>query len=215
MRVPCLPGSVVQRCRTVALASALSLILACRPGGMEPSLDEVRASAERYRDVQVAVSEGYTTDSKCVTAQMLGFPASAGAMGLHYVRRDLLGLPDKPAGRVSGTGTHTDFRKPAMLVYEPQRDGSLELVAVENLVFAEAWRQAGNSEPPRFHGRDYPLLKDNPDTPVDEAHGWAPHYEQHLWVFRDNPNGPYSPFNPNVSCSHQASRASSMHGSRH
>ena len=46
-------------------------------------------------------------------------------MGLHYVRRDVLGLPDKPVGRVKGTGTHTDFRKPAMLVYEPQPDGSL------------------------------------------------------------------------------------------
>ena len=186
---------------SAAASVALVTLSACDGGPVEPSLADVRAAAERYRDVRQAIADGYTTDHKCVTAAMLGMPAELGAMGLHYVRRDLLGLPDKPAGRVRGTGTYTDFRKPAMLVYEPQADGSLTLVAVENLVFASAWHDtAGNKEPPSFHGRKYPLLKDNPATPVDEAHGWEPHYEQHLWVFRDNPNGAYSPVNPNVTC---------------
>jgi rhodanese-related sulfurtransferase len=90
-----------------------------------------------------------------------------------------------------------------MLVYEPQPDGSLVLVAVENLVFASAWHEGlGNKEPPKFHGRPYELLKDKPETKVDEAHGWEPHYERHVWVLRDNPNGIYSPFNPNVTCRH-------------
>lgn len=181
----------------------LSANVGCRTSEQEPTLDEVRSIAEKYRDVAVAKAEGYTTDNKCVTAEMLGHPAAMGVMGLHYVRRDMLGLPSKPApsgsGRVSGTGTHTDFRQPAMLVYEPQADGSLQLVAVENLVFADAWH-AKSKGPPTFHGRSYPLLKDNPRTTLDEAHGWEPHYEQHLWVFRDNPNGVNSPFNPNVSC---------------
>lgn len=193
------------------LASFVVIPLVCLMGGCgaaprgEPTLDEVRSAAEKYRDVNVAKAEGYTTDNKCVTAQMLGHPAKQGTMGLHYVRRDLLGLPPKPpasgSGRVKGTGTHTDFRKPAMLVYEPQPDGSLQLVAVENLVFASAW-DAKSKNPPTFHGRAYPLLKDDPRTSVDEAHGWEPHYEQHLWVFRDNPNGAYVPFNPRVTCKH-------------
>lgn len=186
---------------SVAASAALATLSACNGASAEPSLADVRAAAEKYRDVRQAIADGYTTDHKCVTAAMLGMPAELGAMGLHYVRRDLLGLPDKPAGRVRGTGTYTDFRKPAMLVYEPQADGSLTLVAVENLVFASAWHDtAGNKQPPSFHGRTYPLLRDDPATPVDEAHGWEPHYEQHLWVFRDNPNGAYSPFNPNVTC---------------
>jgi hypothetical protein len=170
----------------------------------EPTLDEVRAVTEKYRDVNVAKAEGFTTDNKCVTAEMLGHPAAMGAMGLHYVRRDLLGLPPSPSlkgVRVKGNGTHVDFRQPAMLVYEPQADGSLVLVAVENLVFKDAWH-AKSGAPPMFHGRTYPLLEDNPATALDEAHGWEPHYEQHLWVFRDNPNGAYSPFNPNVTCRH-------------
>jgi len=186
-------------------AAFLFLASGCGTTAQEPTLDEVRSIAEKYRDVSVAKAEGYTTDNKCVTAEMLGHSAAMGTMGLHYVRRDLLGLPPKPAppgsGRVHGTGTHTDFRQPAMLVYEPRPDGSLQLVAVENLVFASAWH-AESKGPPTFHGRTYPLLKDDPRTKVDEAHGWEPHYEQHLWVFRDNPNGAYSPFNPNVTCRH-------------
>ena len=67
------------------------------------------------------------------------------------------------------------------------------------LVFAEAWHEKSKTAP-SFHGRTYPLLRDNPRTTLDEAHGWLPHYEQHLWVFRDNPNGAYAPFNPNVTC---------------
>lgn len=190
-------------------------ISGCASNSNEPSFDEVKASAEKYRDVNVAKSEGYTTDNKCTTAAKLGFPAEMGDMGLHYVRRDLLGLPPKPAppgsGRVSGTGTYTDFRKPAMLVYEPQPDGSLQLVAVENLVFASAWHDTlGRKEPPAFRGTPYVLLKDKAETKVDEAHGWEPHYELHLWLFRDNPAGMFSEFNPSVTCRYHQPPSTAM-----
>ena len=195
------------------LVTPLSMNSGCQTAEHEPTLDEVRSIAQKYRDVNVAKAEGYTTDNKCVTAEMLGHPPAMGTMGLHYVRRDMLGLPPKPSppgsGRVHGTGTHTDFRQPAMLVYEPQPDGSLQLVAVENLVFASAWHE-GHKEPPKFHGRTYPLLKDDPATKVDEAHGWEAHYEQHLWVFRDNPNGAYSPFNPKVTCRYHKPLATTL-----
>ena len=189
----------------LAAGAALSVLSACgreQPRPAEPTLAEVKAGAERYRDVQNAIADGYTTDNKCVTAAMLGFPAVNGDMGLHYVRRDLLGLPAKPGtGRVSGTGTYTDFAKPAMLVYEPQADGSMELVAVENLVFASEWHKT-REKPPQFRGVNYLLLKDDPATKLDEAHNFEPHYELHLWVFRDNPKGMYAPFNPNLTCRH-------------
>ena len=72
-------------------------------------------------------------------------------MGIHYFRPDLMGITEPPSPRVKGNGTYTDFRKPAILVYEPQGDGALQLVAVENLVFADAWKAAGYKEPPTFH----------------------------------------------------------------
>ena len=43
-------------------------------------------------------------------------------------------------------------------------------------------------------------MADDPATQVDEAHMFEPHYDRHVWVFRDNPNGVFAPFNPNVTC---------------
>ncbi|HET9903185.1 MAG TPA: hypothetical protein VFQ27_05735 [Xanthobacteraceae bacterium] len=168
----------------------------------EPSLAEVRRAAERFRDVQVALAEGYVRDpmNVCETAEMMGRSAALGAMGIHFFRPDLLGISRPPNPRVDGTGTHTDFLRPSILIYEPQADGSLELVAVENLVFAKAWKEAGHDAPPSFHGVVYDTMVDDPATPVDEAHMFEPHHDRHVWVFRDNPNGVFAPFNPAVTC---------------
>lgn len=174
------------------------------PAPGEPALSTVLEATERYRDVEVALEEGFIRDpfDLCDTAEMLGRPAELGAMGVHYFRPDLLGITGPPDPRVSGTGTHTDFLSPSILIYEPQEDGSLELVAVENLVFEEAWRAAGHVEPPLFHGVPYDYMADDPTTDADEAHMFEPHYDRHVWIYRDNPNGLFAPFNPNVTCEH-------------
>lgn len=185
------------------------------PGKSEPSLAEVRQATERFRDVNVALAEGYIRDpgNLCDTAEMMGKPAALGAMGIHFFRPDLLGITAPPNPRVNGTGTHTDFRNPAILIYEPQADGSLELVAVENLVFSTAWHSAGNSELPSFHGVAYDAMTDDPATPVDEAHMFEPHYDRHVWIYRENPNGVFAQFNPNVTCEHHRG-GSHQHASR-
>jgi hypothetical protein len=173
-------------------------------GGAEPTLNEVRAATERFRDVKVALAEGYIPDpgNVCETAEHMGQPAEAGVMGIHYFRPDLLGITGPPNPRVDGTGTHTDFTKPAVLIYEPQENGSLELVAVENLVFIKAWEAAGNKAPPSFQGVPYDRMADDPATPLDEAHHFEPHYDRHVWIHRDNPNGVFAQYNPNVTCNH-------------
>jgi hypothetical protein len=189
-----------------ALLAAALLAGAASPGSAqeEPTLAEVRAATERFRDVTVALAEGYIApDGMCDTAPMMGRPASDGAMGIHYFRPDLLGITAPPNPRVNGNGTHTDFRMPSILIYEPQADGSLELVAVENLVFREAWHAAGHEQPPSFHGVVYDSMADDPATAVDEAHMFEPHYDRHVWIYRDNPSGVFAPFNPNVTCEHQ------------
>ena len=96
--------------------------------------------------------------------------------------------------------THTDFLDPAILLYEPQSDGSMVLVGVENLVFQKAWAEAGNDGPPTFAGRTWDAMADDPKTEIDEAHEFQPHYDQHVWTLRDNPKGNLAPFNPNVTC---------------
>ena len=185
------------------------------PIGSEPTLAEVRQLTDRFRDVKVALAEGYIRDpsNMCETAEMMGRPAGLGAMGIHYFRPDLLGITAPPSPRVNGTGTHTDFRKPSILIYEPEADGSLELVAVENLVFAEAWRAAGHTERPTFHGVPYDSMSDDPKTPIDEAHMFEPHFDRHVWIYRENPNGVFTPLNPAVSCANH--RVTSPHSAAH
>ena len=170
----------------------------------EPSLAEVRALTERFRDVNVALAEGYVRDpgNMCDTAEMMGRPAALGAMGIHFFRPDLLGISGPPNPRVDGNGTHTDFRRPSILIYEPQADGSLQLVAVENLVFQASWHAQGNSGPPSFHGVAWDTMADDPATQVDEAHLFMPHYDRHVWLYRENPNGMFAQFNPAVTCRH-------------
>jgi hypothetical protein len=178
-------------------------------------LAEVHQATERFSDVNVALAEGYIRDpfDLCDTAEMMGKPAALGAMGVHYFRPDLLGISAPPNPRVDGTGTHVDFRKPAILIYEPQANGSLELVAVENLVFRKAWHAAGNGAPPSFQGVAYDTMVDDPATAVDEAHMFEPHYDRHVWIYRANPNGVFAPFNPNVTCEHHRGH-SHQHASR-
>lgn len=182
------------------------------PAPGEPTLAEVRAATERFHDVNVALAEGYIRDpaDMCVTAEMEGRPADEGAMGIHYIRPDLLGITGPPNPRVGGTGMHADFHEPAVLIYEPRADGSLELVAVENLVFPSAWEQAGNPQPPSFHGLPYEYMEDDPATEFDEAHGFETHYDRHLWLYRENPLGVFAPMNPSVTCGHHRA-----HGEHH
>ncbi|EWH03904.1 hypothetical protein Q427_00585 [Halomonas sp. BC04] len=167
-------------------------------------VESIRIANQRFEDVNVALAEGYIPDpsGQCVSAAEEGLPAELGDMGIHYIRPDLLGITATEP-RIDGTGTHTDFLNPAILLYEPLQDGSLVLVGVENLVFQKAWEAAGNTEPPTFAGRTWDYMANDPDTEIDEAHGFAPHYDQHVW-FRDNAATHLEPFNPLVSCAYHA-----------
>lgn len=190
----------------LAAVSASALLLANTPEPVatptEPTLEQVRAATERFQDVKLALAEGYIRDPSdtCDSAEMMGRPAEMGAMGIHFFRPDMLGISGPPNPRVDGNGTHTDFNKPAILIYEPQADGSLQLVAVENLVFQKSWHAAGNQKPPSFHGVEWDTMQDNPATKIDEAHMFEPHYDRHVWLYRENPRGLFAQFNPNVSC---------------
>ena len=189
--------------KTLLIGAALACAAAALPvRAEEPSLDAVRAATQRFQDVKVALAEGYVRDpgNMCETADMMGRPAALGAMGVHYFRPDLLGITAPPNPRVDGNGTHVDFLKPGILIYEPQADGAMKLVAVENLVFQKAWHAAGHSAPPSFHGKAFDAMRDDPATPLDEAHAFEPHYDLHVWLHRENPAGIFAQFNPAVSC---------------
>ncbi|NRG17351.1 hypothetical protein HPQ64_06600 [Rhizobiales bacterium] len=186
---------------------AFSAVLACGAAAFadDYDLDALRAATEKYKDVNVALAEGFIADPSghCVSAEAEGLDPALGAMGIHYIHPAMLKITgDKP--RVDGESTHTDFMKPAILLYEPQADGSLILVGIENLVFEKAWT-ATHGDPPVINGRTWDHMADNADTEKDEAHGFMPHYDQHVWLFRANPSGDLEPFNAAVTCEHHKS----------
>lgn len=194
-----LSSALVGLAITAAIAPSLRT---AEPSNGDPSLQTIRAASDRFRDVNVAIKEGYIRDpgNMCDAAEMMGKPASLGVMGIHYFRPDLLGITGPPNPKVDGTSTYTDFMKPAILIYEPQADETLQLVAIENLVFIKAWEAAGNKAPPSFQGVPFDKMVDDPNTAVDEAHNFAPHYDRHVWIYRENPNGVFAQFNPNATC---------------
>jgi hypothetical protein len=102
-------------------------------------------------------------------------------------------------GRVNGTGTYTGANPPPILLSAPDGQGGMKLIGIELLVFAEAWH-AQNKQPPKYRGRAYNYMADNPATPQDEAHGFMPHYDLHIWLYEHNPSGLYAQWNPDVSC---------------
>lgn len=198
---------MVEKSQALLVALSMTLSAIGMQGGWADEASDVaavRAATEKYQDVNVALADGYVPDPSghCVDAAAEGLPPEWGAMGIHYLNPAVLQLTASEP-RVDGNSTHTDFMAPAILLYEPQADGSLVLVGVENLVFQDAWKKTGNTTAPVFAGRSWDTMADDPNTTADEAHGFAPHFDQHVWAFRENPSGALMPFNPNVSCEHQ------------
>ena len=182
--------------KSASMGSATSAL----GGDGERVLADIRRATERYRDIEVALAEGYITDpaKTCETAEKISYPKELGAMGVHYFRPDLLGIT-ATSPRIDGAGLHVDYMRPSILIYEPQADGSMELVAIENLVFEKAWL-AANAEGPRFLGVPFDRMADDPATEADEGHHFEPHFDLHVWLYRDNPNGMFAQFNPAVTC---------------
>lgn len=95
-----------------------------------------------------------------------------GGMGFHWAN---FGLVD----------TDFDPARPEVVLYEPDAKGKPHLVAVEYIVRNEG------QDAPTFDGQPF----DVGGTPVP-----GPHWSLHVWLHKENPNGLFTPFNPNVSC---------------
>jgi hypothetical protein len=157
--------------------------VATAPAHGAPDLARMRAGSAEYRNVEHALSDGFLDVSGCVAAPPIpDFPFS-GAMGHHFVSFD----------RLADVGV--DPSRPEILLYAPTRDGRMELVAVEFAVNREAWYAAGNAAPPSVAGVTF-----DPPNPMAESPIVQTSYTLHVWLWKDNPDGLFAPFNPNVSC---------------
>jgi hypothetical protein len=140
-------------------------------------LKMVRDNTERFKDVAVAEREGYSLLFGCVSGP------DAGAMGLHYVN-----LPLVAAGVVDAT-------RPQIVIYEPMPDGHLQLIGADFLVIASDWDKAHPGQgAPQLMGQLFHYF----ESP--NRFGLPAFYTLHVWAWKENPNGAFVNWHPNVSC---------------
>jgi hypothetical protein len=147
-----------------------------KQGGL---VETAKAATRHFRDVNVAIAEGYGEFLGCVSGP------GTGAMGVHYAN-----------GALVGDGV-LDADRPAVLVYEPRPFGGLGLVAVEYLVLADLWH-AEHETPPVLEGQVFHY------TGSPNRYGLPAFYALHVWVWKHNPSGMFADWNPNVTCEHFA-----------
>ena len=148
-----------------------------------PELEQVRVALEKYRDPYAAVRDGYLSTVACGHVPQSGgagrVPYPAGGMGIHFLNPALIGPVPDPM-------------RPQILLYEPDGD--------ELRLFGAEWfipLATGVEEWPEVFGQpfDGPMVGHEPLMP-QALH----HYDLHVWLWKENPVGLFSPTNPKVTC---------------
>lgn len=162
-------------------ALALALLIPAATARASEDLGGARAGTAKYHRSDAAREAGYGILVDAAGIACIDNPG-VGAMGVHYVNGGLVGSPT------------VDPATPEALVYEPERNGRLRLVAVEYVVLQASWEGAGNTAPPTLFGQQFELV------PSPNRYGLPPFYELHAWLWKHNPRGMFDDWNPLVSC---------------
>jgi hypothetical protein len=177
------------RRRTIPLALGACLLAATAPPMVRaadpaaeaaPAIVAVRDATEAFRDQAAAIEAGYAILAGTPLEACIDEP-DAGGMGFHLVSGELVG------------DAVLDAATPEALLYIPDAIGQPELVGVEYVVFAEAW-DATSDEPPMLLGQELELVE------APNRYELPAFYALHAWVWRSNPAGIFTAFNPTVSC---------------
>jgi hypothetical protein len=175
------PGIVITACpgfkaRRATYSIARTATAAAQPFG----LSAARAGTAGYHNIEVAVDDGYGEFTDAAGIACIDNPG-VGGMGIHFAKLALV-LDDT-----------VNAATPEALVYEPEPNGRMRLVATEYVVFKDAW-DATHESPPSLFGRQFELM----GSP--NRYGLPSFYELHAWVWKQNPRGMFDDWNPRVSC---------------
>jgi hypothetical protein len=179
-----LAGSLLSALIIVAPVAAEAAADASLPD-LPPELEKVRAALDRYQDVVLAVHDGYFSTLGCVEYGKAAGPGevpgykTAGGMGIHFLNGTLISPTLDPL-------------VPQVLLYELDGD-KMRLVAAEWFVPLST----GVAERPKLFGQpfDGPMAGHHPLMPTALSH-----YDLHVWLWKKNPAGLFSPINPDVKC---------------
>ena len=143
-------------------------------------LASLRQATAPFHQFATATAAGWSAQiTGCMTDAN-----GAGGMGFHY-------------GNVGLIDASVQVDKPELLLYEPEKNGQLRLVAVEYII------------PYTFHARGAapPVLFGQQFAQVDAFQLWG----LHAWVWKDNPSGIFAPWNPQVNCANASATLSMSH----
>ncbi|WP_373060482.1 hypothetical protein [Gemmatimonas sp.] len=140
----------------------------------EAGIKAARKATARFNSFNQAQKAGYTTQFPLGCAQLPGI----GAQAYHYMNPALV-------------DNIIDLEHPELLMYEPQRNGSLELVGLD-YVAPRPVNTLDNKPAPLLGMEFAPIV-------VQGVSVWA----LHIWAWRPNALGVFTPWNPAVSCQYQ------------
>lgn len=161
-----------------ALATCLGPAAQATTGGT--GLQEVRAATSAYQDFALAQAAQTVPVMDLAGNTCIADPAGTGAMGTHFL------FPSRLDSDIVAD-------QPEILLYD-MTTSSPTLLGVEYVVTADAWHAAHGKQPPKLFGRKFELVK------AGNRYGLPDFYELHAWLWKDNPNGLFADWNPDVSC---------------
>ncbi|MBF4767421.1 hypothetical protein ISU10_06535 [Nocardioides agariphilus] len=167
----------------MASAAAVSATLLALPAPSQAApawLERVRDATRQYHALKNAKADGYARLKDAAGIACIDMPGEGG-MGVHFVNGDLVGDAEVHA------------KTPELLVYDPTPTGR-KLVALEYVVFQEAWRAEHPTGRPQLFGQKFELVKEG------NRYGLPAFYELHVWAWKANPNGMFEDWNPRVTC---------------
>ncbi len=165
----------MNRSKTTARLACALLVGALAACGDSPTDPNVTEEQQRDLDALRRVTQSYTNFA---AAQAAGYSErltdcmadASGGMGYHY-------------GNTAFIDGNARLLEPEILMYEPQPDGSLRFVGIEFVVPLSA-----SATPPSLFGLPFHR---------NEAFQlWV----LHVWLYKENPSGMFSNWNPTVSC---------------
>ena len=170
--------------RALSLALVIPLSLACGGESQPEPAPAAEAAAEPAESAEIAALRAkFDPFQNFARAQEAGYGTAItscwfhrdnGGQGIHYARQELIDSVVAPMD-------------PELVMYEPQQDSSLALVAVEYIVPFDQWKSA---TPPTAFGEAFHRN--------EALKLWV----LHAWLWRDNPSGLHADWNPNVTCEH-------------
>ena len=152
-----------------------------------------RSATAKYHSLTVAKKAGYSISTDTAGIACIAEPGM-GAIGVHYVKDDLVNDPA------------IDAKEPEALVYAPDGHGGLQLAALEYVVIQGDWNahqippaamSVATHEsiaPPMLFGHKFNF------TDAPNRYGLPPFYSLHIWLLKNNPAGTLEIWNPNVNC---------------